>query len=1043
MALREAALRVRFAGGIDTDSDPKAIPAVKLAALENGVFDKASAIKKRNGYANLSQTIDGSADLANDSIRTATRGNELLEFSRTRCRSRQSQSGADQLSDAGPVFSVVGTDRPLVRTGTQQTMPDHATLDGVTVSAWEDSAGGVWWSVTDAVNGRVFRAATQADANGRSPRCVAVGVNLHVYYAVPTQRRVMVLVIDPASPAAAVTPAILIEDLDSTQSMYDACPTGRSGMPAVIAWFEHGTTAIRIGYVDDSGVLGSPLNGHPSVVTHPCSRAATSPIGIAYRTVDGGDDDRLGLAFVTGTSGTLSVWMGGIAGTTTISEIDNSTDYVATDVRRVAVEIATDPAVGLVVYGAWEEAAAAASNRFVVVTEFNFIDSVTTTLQTIRSVGLASRAFVVNEQVFAVFVHDTTYFNTYVTLRLSDLTPVGRHVPASAAGAPPRQHLSSAHVSTDDVVTIALPFRERVFSENNDKFRETGVRLFTLDFDSDDSHQTAQLGAGLYMAGACPMHYDGRVWTEQGFHFGPELIVATPAAGGSMTASTTYLYRVWYESTDAQGEVHLGPTSIGTIVTMAGGETQVTLTLPTLRVTRKGNVRICVARSRAANTGKTAELFRVTSLDPTTAGAAANGFVANSTSVDTVTFVDRMSDADLANQEPLYTNGGVLSNDPAPLGNIVAGLKGRLLFTDPSDGNTVRFTHPLDPGYGIETPPDLALSCDPFGGDITAIATRDDRAFLFKRDAIFTFAGDGPAAGTGSTATTGFSSPQLLPGDVGCTDPASIVLTPFGHMFKSAKGIKRLAGDGTIEDIGAPVSSFNAQTVRRATVLPDRTHVLFLTDDGVSLLYDYRRDQWSTFLNHEGRDAAVVSGTYHYLRTDGRMFRETVGTHSDAGARIKLRFETAPLHLQEHLQGFCKFFELFLLGTWISAHQLGVQYRTDYTQQWNDLLWLDATAGDSATGWITGENANTIGEDPIDGTGFGDGGFGDGPFGGSPDDLYQWRIDLYEKGSSIQFAFEDFEADGLAGASFELVEMVLTGGVKRNAPKPFTAARSI
>ena len=1035
MALREAALRVRFAGGIDTDSDPKAIPAVKLAALQNGVFDKQSAIKKRNGYEVLSQVIDGSADLADDSIRTAVRGDELLEFSRSRCRSRQ--TGTDQLSDAGPVYSAVGTDRPLVRTGTQQTMPDSASIDGVTVAAWEDSAGGVWWSTVDSATGRVFRAPTQADANGISPRCVAVGGNLHVYFALQTLGRVMVIVVDPAAPSALVAPVILVDDLSTTSPVYDACSTGRSGTPAAMAWALNGTSSTRLGYVDAGGVLGGIITGHPAVITHVAFRASTSPIGVAYQTVDGGDGDRLALAFVNGTEGTVVVFAGGVAGSTPISVFNSGAVYVTNVVVRVAVEI-----VGSTVLAAWEESAVAASNRFVVVADFNFDDATTAELQTIRSVGLASRAFVVDEDVFATFVHDTTFFNTYVTLRLSDATPVGRHVPASAGSAPPRQHLSSAHVGADDVVTIALPFRERVFSENNDKFRETGIRLFTMDFDSEDSHQTAQLGAGLYMAGACPMHYDGRIWTEQGFHFGPELIVTTPAAGGSMTASTTYLYRAWYESTDAQGEVHLGPTSIGSLVTMAGGQTQVTLTLPTLRVTRKTNVRICVARSRAALTGKTAELFRVTSLDPTTAGAV-NGLVANDPTVDTVTFIDRMSDTDLALQEPLYTNGGILSNDPAPLGSIVAGLKGRLLFTDPSDGNTVRFTHPLDPGYGIEIPPELALSCDPFGGDITAIATRDDRAFLFKRDAIFTFAGDGPAAGTGSTATTGFSSPQLLPGDVGCSDPASIVLTPFGHMFKSAKGIKRLSGDGQIEDVGAPVSSFNAQSIRRATALPNRTHVLFLTDDGVSLLYDYRRDQWSTFLNHEGRDAAVVSETYHYLRTDGRMFRETVGSHSDAGTRIKLRFETAPLHLQEHMQGFCKFFELFLLGTWISAHQLGVQYRTDYTQQWNDLLWLDATAGDSATGWITGENANTIGEDPIDGTGFGDGGFGDGPFGGAPDDLYQWRIDLYEKGSSIQFAFEDFEADGLAGAAFELIEMVLTGGVKRNAPKPFTAARSI
>lgn len=590
------------------------------------------------------------------------------------------------------------------------------------------------------------------------------------------------------------------------------------------------------------------------------------------------------------------------------------------------------------------------------------------------------------------------------------------------------------------MVSIALPVRDRLVSENNDKFRETEIRLVSLDFDSEDSHQAVKLGAGLYMAGACPMHYDGRIWTEQGFHFGPELIATVTAAGGSMTASTTYLYRAWYEWPDAQGEVHRGPVSAGTLVTMAGGETQVTLTLPTLRVTRKTGVRIMVARSLAAKTGKTAQLFRVTSLDPTTAGSA-NGYVANDTTVDTVSFLDRMSDTNLELQDELYTDGGILSNDPCALGSVIAGGKNRIFMTDSSDGNTIRFSQELDAGYGVEFAPELQVAIDPAGGDITALAARDDRVFVFKANAIWTFSGDGPPP-NGDASTVGFGKPQLLPGDVGCTDPASIALLPQGLVFKSAKGIYLLRNDGALEYVGAPAAAYNAQAVRRTLVMPDRPQALFLTDSGLSLLYDYLFGQWSTFTNHEGLDAAVVSNTYHYLRTDGRVFRETVGSYSDAGSRIRLRFETAPMHLQEQLQGFQKLFEMFLLGTWISPHQLGISYRTDYSDQWTSPYWLDATNATDSTGWITGDSAAEIGIDPLTGTTYSEGAFGDGPFGGTPSDTYEWRLDVYEPGHTVQFAFEDFEASGSYGASFELTEMLITGGVARNAIKPASSARS-
>jgi hypothetical protein len=1033
--LSEMAQSFRFSGGIETKEDPKTVPFVKLLALENGVFAKATSIKKRNGYEVVA-TVDGGR-------RLATRDNELIAFTSNR---GWSVSAEGLLNDTGAIYSTVGADRPLVVTGTQQTMPDQATLDDVTVVAWEDSQGGVWWSVIGEVSGRVYRAPAQADSTGRSPRCVPAGTNLHIYYAVPAQRRIMVIVVDPTAPTAAVTPSILVDDLDSTQSIYDACPTTRTGTPTAVAWFEHGSTNIRVGYVDQSGIIGSPLTGHPSAFTVPAARAATSPLAVMFGALADSNHDRLVIAFVASSlNGTVVSLAGGdVTAAVPISSLGTIVIYASTSVTRVAAGL-TINANGLqIVTAAWEESAAAASNRLIKSLSVTLNDASLTAISTLRSVGLASRAFVIGRDVFAAVVHDTTFFNVYQTVKLSGAESdgyvyAGRHVPGGAAGAPTRQHLSSVHVS-GSIASFALPFRQRLVSENNDKFTETSLRLFALDFDNEASHQYAQLGRGLYLAGGCPHHYDGRTWAELGFNVGPELIVTVTAGGGSMTSSTTYLYRCWYEATDAQGEVHRGPESNGTLVTMGGSDTQVTLTLPTCRLTRRSNVRIMVARSAAADTGDTAELRRVTSLDPTTAGTA-NGYVANSTTVDTVTFIDRMSDTTLATFDEIYTDGGILSNDPAPLGAPLARGKQRLLGLDPSDGSLIRYSQPIDDGYGVEWPPDLQQRVDPIGGDITAIAVRDDRAIAWKESAIWTFAGDGPAL-DGTTDRTGFSASQLVPGDVGCTEPASIVLIPSGFLFKSGKGIYLLGNDFTPRYIGAPVEAFNDQTIRRATVLPNRTQVVFLTDSGSTLLYDYLFDQWSTFTNHEGLDAAVVSDQFYYLRADGRIFRETIGAYSDAGIRIRLLLDTAWVHMQQHLQGFDKFFEMYLIGTWISAHQLGVQYQLDYMTQWTDPVWLDATGLSSSTGWITGTNANTIGVEPISGSNYGDGQYGDGEYGGSQPGIYEWRLDLYEKGNAIQFRFQDFEADGFSGASFELTELTLTGAAIGYVRRPMTAGRS-
>lgn len=1036
MGLQEQHAAFKFAGGIETKMDSKAVPPIRLLALENGVFSRAISIKKRNGYSLLSRAVDGSPDLITGARRMAARDDELLLFTLGNCYSKQ--SGADQWTDAGAIVAPIGYDRAGVHTGTAQTTPDRATNGGVTAYAWEDSLGGVWWTVTDADNDRILRAPAQANSGGVRPRCVAAGENILVFYAVPAQHAVMVLVINPSTPTADVTELLVIEDLDSTYGFYDAVPTARAGSPALIAWHEHATTNLRVAYVTPGGMLGSPAGGHPMAaqVAVGLLTGSGSPVACAFEYVDGGDGDVVEIAYVRADgTGAVLILSGGESpnaiGDTSSSEV---IVFAATDARRAALTIANS-----VTWVVFEESAAETSNHYCQVNSITA--GVAGTARTIRSLCLASRAFNAGEtgDTFAMFVHDTTYFNTYLTFRLSDFAPAGRHLPGSACG-PVQRHLPSATVE-DNVVKIATPYKTRLQSASNDKFTESAVRVVTMDFDNEDTHQTAQFGRGLYLAAACPLHYAGRKWTEQGFHVGPEHITTVAATGGSMAAGT-YEYVAWYEWTDDLGEIHRGPTSPGVSVTLTT-ETQVTLTLPTLRVTQKDNVRICVARSIA---GDTATLYRVSSLDPTTAGATANGYLANDKTVDTVTLVDRFSDATLLLQEQLYTVDGILSNDPAPLGSHVTVSKNRLFFTDAQAGSVVRFSKRIAAGFGAECAPELMHDIDPKGGDITALASMDDVVFAFKAGAIHAFNGDGPYE-DGSTVQgnliAGFSSSQLITSEVGCTDPSSIVLTPKGLLFKSAKGIYIITRAREVEYIGAAVEAYNDQTVRRATALPKRNAVLFLTDDGTSLYFDHQFQQWSTFTNHEGRDGAVINDTYHYLRNDDTVFQETPGQYADAGARITLRFETAWLHLLEHLQGFQCFWKLLLLGTWSSPHQLAVSHRLNYDEAWTEPYYLDATGEETgATGWITGDNANVIGEDPITGSDYGDGDYGYGPYGGRGPDVYQWRYEIYEDGQSIQFRFEDFEKAGLNGASFELTEMTIVGGVKKVDMRPFSGARS-
>ena len=249
---------------------------------------------------------------------------------------------------------------------------------------------------------------------------------------------------------------------------------------------------------------------------------------------------------------------------------------------------------------------------------------------------------------------------------------------------------------------------------------------------------------------------------------------------------------------------------------------------------------------------------------------------------------------------------------------------------------------------------------------------------------------------------------------------------PLGVVFQSDKGIYLLGRDLTVRRIGDPVFAYNAQTITRSTLLPDRTNVIFLTSSGRTLLYDYDRDQWSTFTNHEGYDAIVVGGSYYYLRTDGRVFVETIGAFSDGiNTHIPMLIETAWIKFVQYLEGWQRILHAMILGTWVSPHTLRFRFRLDYEPAYSAPIDIDVNA--------------VYTPDP-----YGAGLYGAGPYGGVvgvSSTVYQESVHLNRRCQSISFRFEDLELAGNYGASFELSELLLIGGILGERFRP-GAARS-
>lgn len=999
MALNKAVLSFPFAGGIETKQDAKAVPPARLLKLENRVFTKAISLVKRNGYAALSRKVLGSPGNYSDPRAIAKRDNELVLFTGGDAYSYHEQRA--EWSSIGHAVSANASERQVAKNGSEQTHPDQAVLDDVRLVAWIDARGGVWASVEDAATGRELQAEQLLDAAGSRIRVCRCGDMLHVYWADEATGHVRVAVFNPLTPTEAPVIKQLLIDLSLAAPFYDA-ETSPLYENAVIMAHNASGGGFGLLFVDASGEPGGAGNGKPFRTL--IAADAVGPIAVAAHA-----DGVAAVTYVDSANRVLSSMhdtddMSYIVEWTVAATAGETIAAVTSAWNGTEETTGTGSAVEPALYTAIEIVPTGATTRDHIIrwhkcTSANVDYSLVS--QT-RGLVLATRAFANDAGAFVMAQHDVPLFTAYFTLR-SDGAVAGRHMPVSAV---PRtdEWLGSVQFDIDDW-QAAMPFREQLTGD--DQYTETSIRLLSLDFDSTKTHQNVQAGGCLYLGGACMQQYDGARIAEAGFHYAPDgTIGVAKAAGGSLTSSATYLYRFGYEETNARGEIDLGPLSAGTLVAMGGSDTRVTLTIPTYRLTKRRNVRIAVYRSEANDSSA---LYRVSSLDPG-ATTGSNRYVANDATADTVTFVDDLSDISLISKEPCYTNGGILANDPTPTGGILAAGKSRVFFTDPADPYLVRYSKEFADGYGIEMSPAFALRVDPAGGPITALAVMDDALVIFKRDSIFFVAGPGPLANPSVDAAYGFSPAALITSDVGCTSPTSIGQTPQGLIFQSAKGIYMLQRDKAVDYVGAPVEAYNAQTITRATLMPDRTQIVMLTDSGETLLFDYLFRQWSTFTNHEGRDGLVLDGTYHYLRNDGRVFRETPGVFRDDNEHIRSVIETAWLKVNG-LQGFQRIYHVLLLGDYKSPHTLRVKAQYDYEPSWTNTWDLDVDSNQTLTP-------------------YGSGTYGAGVYGSSGFSRYQEKIHVGRKCQSARFRIEEREDTGDFGAAFELTEISMSVGVK-------------
>lgn len=1013
MNLRKSTLAVPIRGGVNNQEDAKSIGARGIVGLENGRFGDSGEPQKRNGYTPLSSalvnnfTADELSALGGvaalvlpDGRGLAVRDDELIRFGDSKAHSYLSNT--DEWVEAGDIECVGLEHRGILKTKYKQVLADMATLNGVSLVTWQQGSEGLIYAVIDEATERVIVQPTVLDANASISKVYAIGNHLHCVW-VDTSQNIKISIMSSSVPGQGMgASSTLYADADSSSQTIAVVSNGTY---AVLAYWIASSGGIRLAYIAEDGVIGTPVRGYASPIVH-ATPSQTSTVGPSLAIDDPGLTDYDATQAITLAYGTGGAARWAQYGTDwTASVADSAVTGATTPVRMVAHYQRDNESGGDRRVHLFNEIAGPAI-------EVKTLDgdgvSAAGTGGTQLGGRIASMPWRDGPSVYLATVYESTLWTTYFVHR-QDWLVVGRVLSGNAAAAPTKAVWPTVTASSRSYSTV-LGYRLRVDSDDEDTvytFTEDGIRKVTLDFNASDSHQSVQIGDALYIAGAGFLwQYDSQGFTEAGMFYAPDDVAApSQSTGGNLTTTGVYSYRFVYGWRNSRGEIEWGPTSVGTSVTMTASNNKLTFSIPTLQHTAKTDTRseclIGVFRTEDAK----GLYYMVSSLDPTDTGD--NGYVANDPTTATVSFVDVLSDANLISREPLYTTGGVLSNDGWESGKIVAVGKDRVFTNDASDADVVRYSQQLAEGRALEQPALTRVRIDQFGGDITGIAVMDDTVVVFKEHAIYGFAGPGPLA---NVSGGGFSDPQLITSDAGCSSQRSIAATPRGLVFQSSKGLYLLDRGRNVSYIGDRVEDYNDQTITSANLVPDTTEIRFLTSSGRTLVWDYYYDAWSTWLNHEGADAVTLGTEYYYLRNDGEVWQSD-DSYEDGSRSITLAIETGWLHFPKHGQGQQRIWHLHVLGDYLSAHTLNVYYQVDYRNGW-------------ASSPIALPTTDYIDEDV-----YGAGDYGAGAYGGSGDIRYQETVHLGLKCEAVRFRFEDLETT-VHGAAYELSELLLEGAVE-------------
>lgn len=1012
MALQKQNVAINFGQGLNLKSDPFQLPIGQFLVLENSIFTKAGLLQKRNGFgsiASLPDTTYSFIDTFNDNLLAV--GNNVTALSRA----------SGQWIVQHPITELQLTTLSLIRSSSNQAQVDTAIAsNGLICTVFTNNSPSVTYNyvIADVTTGQNITPTTLIVTPSESPRVFVLGNYFIVLYSQAANLKYVAIPINSPNAPLAVVTLVTNYAAGMSQLAFDGVISNNNLYVAYNA--TDGGGAIRMTYLNSFLVRQTAATGvvvaaakSADMMALTVDSTGVSPVicGAFYLTAGA-----LGYAFAV--SPILTVILAATA-IITVDTVLNITLVSQDRLISVFYEVSNNYSYGtplpthFIRFVSLTQAGAPVAGPNVVV----------------RSVGLASKAFIFDEEIYFLSTYSSVYQPSYFLQKFDDIKTANviAKLAYSNGGGYLVKGLPSVAV-TDTVAQMGYLIKDLIQATNKSQsptsntpvFTQTGINLVSFDFTTVDMN-SAEIGNNLHLSGGILWAYDGSSLVEQGFNLWPDNVVVTTNTAGGNLADQTYYYQVTYEWTDNQGNIHRSAPSLAVSQVTAGGGTSTnTIKVPSLRLTYKALVKIVIYRWSTANQ----TYYQITSLTSPTLNPASGD-----SGIDSISYTDTAADSTIVGNSIIYTTGGVVEDIGPPATSVMTLFKSRLFLVDAEDRNLIWYSKQVIEATPVEMSDLFTLFVAPTigaqgnTGPITALSSLDDKLIIFKRDAIYYEVGNGP---DNTGANNDFSDPIFITSTVGSSNQNSIVFIPSGLLFQSDKGIWLLGRDLSTSYIGAPVESLTeGATVLSALTIPGTNQVRFTLDSGITLMYDYFFNQWGSFVGIAGLSSTLYQSMHTFIDSFGRVFQETPGLYLDGSNPVLMNFTTGWINAAG-VQGYERAYYFYLLGTYLSPHKLAVNVAYDYNPSPTQTSMI-APINFSAT-W--GGEAQ----------------WGSGASWGGPSNIEQWRVFLsQQKCEAFQINLvESYDSTfGVAaGAGFTLSGLNLVVGLKSSYPRLNTGAQT-